>query len=264
MILTEKDRNNLIHSLLLMGEALTQCGAEIFRVEDTLNRIGYAYGVKEMNVFVITSGMVITMDYADGSAITETRRMRGITGNDFEELESINELSREICLNPVPVAEFAERMDAILRRKAQAKGFKAARGVIAGSALAAGAFALFFGGDVADGIAAAIFSLLIVWMQMKVAPVCMTREVFEFICSFAVILLIGVTCRLVPGLAQDKIMIGDIMLLVPGVAFTNSIRDILLGDTLSGILRFIEAMLLTGALAAGAIAAMWLVAGIVG
>lgn len=38
-----------------MGEALLSSGAEIFRVEDTLNRMGYACGATQMNVFVITS-----------------------------------------------------------------------------------------------------------------------------------------------------------------------------------------------------------------
>ena len=44
-----------------MGEALLSSGAEIFRVEDTLNRMGYACGATQMNVFVITSSIVITM-----------------------------------------------------------------------------------------------------------------------------------------------------------------------------------------------------------
>ena len=53
-------------------------------------------------------------------------------------------------------------------------------------------------------------------------------------------------------------MIGDIMLLVPGIMFTNAIRDMLLGDTLSGLLRFCEAVLLAGMMAMGFIAAIWL------
>ena len=50
-----------LNVLIQMGEALQNSGAEIYRVEDTLNRIGYAYGAEEMNVFVITSSIIITM-----------------------------------------------------------------------------------------------------------------------------------------------------------------------------------------------------------
>ena len=48
---------------------------------------------------------------------------------------------------------------------------------------------------------------------------------------------------------MDKIMIGDIMLLIPGLMSTNAIRDVLIGDTLSGIIRLIAALLLAAALA---------------
>ena len=50
-----------LHVFLDIGDALLSSGAEIFRVEDTLNRMGYACGATQMNVFVITSSIVITM-----------------------------------------------------------------------------------------------------------------------------------------------------------------------------------------------------------
>lgn len=59
-----------------MGEALLSSGAEIFRVEDTLNRMGYACGATQMNVFVITSSIVITMEFPGEGARTQTRRIR--------------------------------------------------------------------------------------------------------------------------------------------------------------------------------------------
>ena len=52
-------------------------------------------------------------------------------------------------------------------------------------------------------------------------------------------------------------MIGDIMLLIPGIAITNAIRDMLMGDTISGLMRLIEGILWAGALAAGFMAAIW-------
>lgn len=58
-----------------MGEALLSSGAEIFRVEDTLNRMGYACGATQMNVFVITSSIVITMEFPGEGARTQTRRI---------------------------------------------------------------------------------------------------------------------------------------------------------------------------------------------
>ena len=83
-----------------MGDELLSSGAEIFRVEDTLNRMGYACGAVHMNVFVITSSIVITMECPDGNARTQTKRVRGNGGNDFTKLEKLNDLSRTFCSQP--------------------------------------------------------------------------------------------------------------------------------------------------------------------
>ena len=71
---TERDTPELfLHEILIMGELMQTCGAEVFRVEDTLARMGKAYGVERMNVFVITSSIVITMELKDGRELTQTR-----------------------------------------------------------------------------------------------------------------------------------------------------------------------------------------------
>ena len=83
---TSKD---FLHIFLDMGDALLNSGAEIFRVEDTLNRMGYACGATQMNVFVITSSIVITMEFPEEGARTQTRRIRESGGNDFTKLEQL-------------------------------------------------------------------------------------------------------------------------------------------------------------------------------
>ena len=74
---------------------------------------------------------------------------------------------------------------------------------------------------------------------------------FNFLSAFAVGAAICLTCRGLPALHSDKVMIGVIMLLVPGVAFTNAVKDIFIGDTISGVMRMIEAVLWAAALALG-------------
>ena len=50
----------------------------------------------------------------------------------------------------------------------------------------------------------------------------------------------------------DDIIIGGIMLLVPGVATTNAVRDTLMGDILSGMIRVLEAITSAIGIAMGA------------
>ena len=215
---TSKD---YLHVFLDMGDALLNSGAEIFRVEDTLNRMGYACGATHMNVFVITSSIVITMEFPGDGARTQTRRIHECGGNDFTKLEQLN------ANRPKPLWK------------------------LLGSVLAACSFALFYGGTIPDAITAGIAAILIWSLQKYLRPVCMNEVTFQFAASFLTGCAICGFTLLCPFLHMDKIMIGDIMLLIPGLMSTNAIRDVLIGDTLSGIIRLIAALLLAAALALG-------------
>ena len=85
---------------------------------------------------------------------------------------------------------------------------------------------------------------------------------FQFVASFFTGCAICGLTLLCPFLRMDKIMIGDIMLLIPGILMTNSIRDILIGDTISGVMRLVESLLWAGALACGFMCAIWFVGGV--
>ena len=94
-----------------------------------------------------------------------------------------------------------------------------------GSILAAGSFAVFFGGTFADGVVAALVAVLICFIQQKATKLFANTIMFNLFCSFVVGTVICLTVKVLPVLNMDKIMIGDIMLLIPGIPATNSIRD---------------------------------------
>ena len=53
------------------------------------------------------------------------------------------------------------------------------------------------------------------------------------------------------GVQPDKIMIGNIMLVIPGIQLTNSLRDMINGDMISGLLNMSEALLKAVSVAMG-------------
>ena len=118
-------------------------GAEVSRVEDTIIRMGKAYGAKHMNVFVITSCIIVTMEMADGEEMTQTRRINNSLGTDFIKLERFNELSRRCCAGEVP----AEQLEDHVREIDQSHPGRMI--TYLGSILASGGFAVFFGASVA-------------------------------------------------------------------------------------------------------------------
>ena len=244
MTLTKGDEYKLLHLLLDMGEMMFCSGGEVRRVENTITLMGKAYGAVETNVMVITASIIVTMKFADGNLVTETRRIANAGGNRLWRLERLNALSRKCCEEPLSIEQLERE---IKNCKEPMNLFK----FCFGSALAGGAFAVFFGGNIFDGLSAAIFALVICLFQRKLSNIFPNNIIFNLVCSFAVGLLISLFGKFIPFINSDMIMIGVIMLLIPGISFTNSVRDVLVGDTISGIMRLIESLLWAAGLAVG-------------
>jgi len=247
--------NDLLTGLLNMAEAMLVSGSEITRVEDTIARMGLACGAEHMNVFVITSCVIVTMGMPDGEELTQTRRITTAGGTDFTKIERFNELSRRCCAGQVPPETLEDEVRTIFNTRPSAWS------AYLGSLLAAGGFAVFFGGTLLDGAVAALFALLICWFQERLLPISMNQLSFNLVCSVIVGGITGLCADVFTPLHLDKILIGYIMLLIPGIAMTNAVRNILVGNTISGLMRLIEALLWSAALALGFMAAMFFTGG---
>ena len=253
MKFTKPEQSELLDCLLKMGDLLLDAGAEISRAEDTLSRLGRAYGAARTDVFVITSMISMTMEFPDCEAVTETRRIRSDGQPDFYRLEKLNELSRTCCTEPLPLAELRQRLDAV---EAGRKPFSVK---LLGSILAAGAFAVFFGGTIWDGLASAAFAVLICLLQEKLSRTQVKPVGENLLISLLIGLGVGLLATLIAPLHMDMILIGDIMLLIPGLAMTNAIRNMLVGDTISGVVRLAESLMWAAALAGGIMVALAIV-----
>ena len=204
----------------------------------------------------ITSSIVVTMPLPSGRDITQTRRILTPGGTDFTVLEALNDLSRRCCADPIPLDELRREVAQITAETPKPLL------VYLGSALAAGSCALFFGGSMTDGLVAALFGLVICRLQRHFGPQCPNRLVFNLLSALAVGISITLCAFFLPELHADKILIGDIMLLIPGLAMTNAVRDTMVGSPISGAMRLIETLLWAGALAMGFMSAFLLMGGI--
>lgn len=247
------DRHSmLVRELLHIGEALLAAGAEVSRVEDTVERLARAYGAKHVDIFVITSDIVLTICFEDDSVLTQTRRISYAAGTDFSRLEALNALSRACCAQPIPLDELHRRVQAI-----RAQQRPAAMHYL-GSVLGGSMFTMFFGGGWQDGLFAAVVSALVCFLQRRALPHFRNAAVFDLLAGLLLGSIICLASQLFPVLSQGKLLIGVIMLLIPGVALTNSVRDMLVGHTVSGMMRLSESLVLAGALAMGFGSAIYL------
>lgn len=253
MELTKEQQSLLLDCMLEMGELLLDSGAEIRRVEDTLSRMAKAYGANRADVFAIPALLSITLNFPVTEPVTETRRIRSNGSTDFYRLEKLNAISRQCAQHPIALQELRQKLDHV------AAGKKPFSLVFWGSILGAGGFAVFFGGSLWDGLAAALFGVGICLLQDGLGRTQLNTVAFNLLASLLTGLGVGLLTALIPALHMDKILIGDIMLLIPGLAMTNAIRNMLVGDTISGATRLAEALIWAAALAGGFMVALAIV-----
>lgn len=239
--------------LLDMGESMLIAGADVNFVELLLRRVGHSYGAYKMNVLVITTSIIVTMTLPDRREYTQTRRIESAGETDFDKLERLSKLCMECYSDPLPPDELRERFEAI-----KAAPFPNAA-LYAGGIAAAASFAIFFGGSWVDAAMTAVFSVLVCVLIAYLKPITPNTIAFNFITCAIAGLGIGGVAHVLPQMSVDMVTIGVIMLLVPGVAMTNATRDMISGDTISGVMRFVESLLWATAIALGFMAALWLV-----
>ena len=235
-LLSENDTEYLLCLALDIGEGMLKNGAEVSRVEDTIERICKAYGAAHVEVFSIISFIHAGVRMPDGSYSSQLRRVRS-TGTNLSTLERLNSLSREICKTTPPLAEFDEKIHELKKQKGYPTWFR-----ILASAVAVGSFCVFFGGSLIDALIAAFagvaISLLDIYAPKRVnafAKTVLSAFLASMISALAVIMDIGAN--------PDFIIIGAIMLLVQGLAFGTALRDLLCGDLLTGTLKTLQALL---------------------
>lgn len=245
---TQSDPRSFADRLLCLsldvGEGVLKSGGEVHRVEDTVERICYAYGATHVEVFAITTLILASVRLPDGSYSSQIRRVP-TSSNDFSRLEDYNRVSREVCQRTPPLDEFDAKIKAVKSQKNHSRFLSIACG-----ALTSGAFAVLFGGSLRDCIAGFIIGILLSWLSTS-----QFRRINALAKTVIMSLLAGILSyvSVLVGLGEnvDMIMIGTIMLLIPGLAFGNAMRDLLCGDILAGILKTVQSCLTAILIACG-------------
>ena len=229
-----------------LGRRLMLSGAEIYRVEESVQRLLQAYGQKAQ-VFAIPSCLIVSIETPEGHPITKMQRI-GAHGTDIFLLEQCNDLCRTLCREPIPVEEALQelkRLDATHRQLPEWV-------VLLGYLAAAAFFALFFGGGLGDAVSAGIAGCVAGLCVMNGRSYFGSNIFFRtFVSTTAGAFTALGLVRLGLGENLWAVTIGTLMVLVPGMALTNAMREIMAGDLISGMSRTAEALLVAAAIALG-------------
>lgn len=242
-------KERILKAACKLGRNILENGGEIYRVEETINFFLEAYGIYNAQIFAIPATIIVTID-EDEKPITQVERVKGSSIN-LDKLAKFNDLSRRACRNTPSIESVLKEIEDIRSEKPysfftslMAFGFTAFF------------FCLFWKGDFRDSLVAFVCGLSTKYC-LEFMSKGKTNIFFSNAVSSAVIAYIAIICVNL-GLAHhyDKIIIGAIMSLVPGVAITNIMRDIIAGDIITGTTKLAEVLLIALAIAVGIALAM--------
>ena len=233
----------IFDTALEIGYQLAMCGAETYRIEESITRIMAAYGA-HAEVFAIPNSMTATVTTPGGESITRLRRI-GFHGNDMDSLERYSNLSRRICRD-VPDPKVAAQWVHDTRKSCKTYSLPL---FLFANMIAAGGFSVFFGGTILDAVISALCGLVVGLISHLTEKL----RVNQFFATIAISFFMAFTAYFFGniGLNADMAIIGAMMKLVPGLIFINAIRDIIFGDTNSGINRIVQVVLIAGAIGLG-------------
>ena len=197
---------------------MLQCGAEIFRVEDSLYRMYKSYGFVKYDVYVIPSNIQVTVETPEGEIITQIRHIESSEPN-FDQLDYLNNLCRYVCQHTPDENEMREKYLEVINREPQKRITRYAAGIMGGTG-----FAVFFGCNLRDAVIAFIVSVMIVavgdWLAKRESNLLVYNGILAFISEVIIIGALKMGIAEPSGLLigpRGEERVGD----VSNVVFTN-------------------------------------------
>lgn len=238
--MTTEQSNEILAFAAEVGHTLLENGAEISRVEETMKIVAASYGVDKEHFFVLSNGIFTTgSSYANVEFIP-------IKGASLDKVVEVNQLSREISAGKYTLEEARVRLDEIRNAPPKPRWEQ-----FLGAALGSGAFCAIFGGSLLD-CAAALIAGTAVYVFLSLACIPYMSKALGNICSGAFgTLLCILFYKWGFGVNLGNMIIGTLIPLIPGVAFTNGLRDISNEDYLAGVARMLDALLVFLSIAIG-------------
>lgn len=238
------EKKKILRIALFAGEILLKNGAEIYRVEDTIIRICQSKGLENINVNATPTFIIIGDDRYDGFTFVKNIRKRGI---NIEKICAINDFSRQFVQSDTKNYDSSvEQLLQIDKNNGHSPILK-----VLFAAVSSGMFTAIFGGNFLDFISAVIVSATALLISEKIERLSSVSFLGNGFASFIITVITILFIKINLAAHLDLVIVGAIYPLLPGVAFTNGIRDFISGDLISGVAKIFEALMIAVAISTG-------------
>ncbi|MGL4344535.1 MAG: threonine/serine ThrE exporter family protein [Cellulosilyticaceae bacterium] len=229
-----------------VGEIMLKSGAETYRVEDTMMRILVSHHYEKVDAFVTPTGIMVSIQGKNLPLTSIVCRVKN-RSTRFDKIEHINQLSRDYVAGNLSFLEAKSRLQTIDTTPPYSNTMR-----VWITGLSSAFFSLMFQGNVLDFFICLGIGVSVALIQQKLKEKEIVNYFILFLCAMFIGLVVVFSNHLMPhAINTEAMVIGGIMPLVPGVAFTNAVRDTIGDELLSGISRGIEALFIAISIAAG-------------
>jgi uncharacterized membrane protein YjjP (DUF1212 family) len=239
------DEKEVMELALCAGHMLLENGAEIFRVEETMERICRHYGVESGSEFVLSNGIFVTAGNEKEKFFAKVQHIP-VSGTHLDKVTAINQLSREISEGRYTVQAAFDELERIKKAPGKRK-----RTLIFASGVGSAAFCCLFGGNAGDTLVAFLAGTVLYLYILFFSSRYLSKIAGNITGGMLVTFLCGILYQYGLGTHPNYMVIGSIMPLIPGVPFTNAIREIADEDYISGSVRMLDALLVFLCIAIG-------------
>jgi uncharacterized membrane protein YjjP (DUF1212 family) len=239
------------------GKLVLENGGETHRVEEMMHSVCTGFGYADNDSYVTLTGIFLTIKSKEGEVVTLIKRIES-RSVDLDKISSISKLTddliRQNCkqksqpnCKPMSYAEYSRRLEVIKAKKQYPVWVKFICGGIT-----PGFFCLLFGGSWLEFSVAFTMGFIITIILKFLTQLHLNTFLLNAVGAALVVWFAKMAGLNIGYMNTDNIIIGGIMLLVPGLAITNAIRDTMAGDLVAGTARTVEAIFISAAIATGA------------
>lgn len=249
--------HRVVELAIQTGKLMLESGSETHKVEEVIHRVCQGYGFGNSEGYVTLTGIFVSVSDAEGNVVTSIKRIESRV-TDLEKITRISKLTRNLIdrncpakpqpsLKPMSFEEYKTALDVIRIRKTYPMWLK----FICGG-LSCGSFTMLFGGSWRQFMLAIPVGIIVRIILTLLGKTKLNNFLLNALGAAMIVFLTKLGVSHLGYMSSDKVIIGGIMLLVPGLAITNAIRDTMAGDLLAGTARTVEAFFISVAIATGA------------
>lgn len=227
------------------GAIMLSNGAEIYRVEDTIERIVKSKeNIRDADIYSTANVIILSFTYK-GQVHTNVRRVKSRRNNLYY-IDKVNSFSRKFVSGDMSLKEGLLELEKIKNDPGQPFAWQ-----VLGSSLSAGAFLLLLGGDIQD----MLISFFVGFVSYAISHIFEKRKFGFFLINFIAGLVVSLITlgfsHFLGTVEVNKVVVASMMAFLPGIIITNSMRDLMSGDVTSGLTGATTAFLISSALAIG-------------